>query len=504
MADIAATRQLFVRMGFTQAAANALTDEQGIANLDELRLLTDSECSTLCKTLRRPGGTIIPAGGGGPVANPGHSVSLVAEKNLKLAVYYLKHKKRCHLNVTFPDVTAENVRELQSLYDQEAAYEKPDAPDAAKIINTKDWVKTFEAINEHLSTVLGVRGVPLAYVVRKETDPQDEPDGGWPTDRDQMIARCPHFTTDGAGAFTENHTVDYKADNLEVWNILSGLTRNLGDCWTYVKAGQQRKDGRVAYLSLFDHYLGKHMVEIQANFHENRLRTNQYHGEKRRHNFHKYATEQLDSIQSLNNLRDVHGYAGVDERSAVRYLTEGIKDSSLDSCKNAILADDRLRSDFTACVGLFKDFINQRKTSEKQQPVNVAELSTTTQDAKNDGKQNAKKPQRGNTGVEFRYYKQAEYKKLSNEQKEELKKWRETRDQGTQQPKAKRRKQSGGTFNMSQVAQVIAAVSQASNNNQSNEPGQIADSDAATQATDNRTHGALTRQQPAAGGSRRN
>ena len=98
MADVAATRQLFVRMGFTQAAANALTDKQGIANLDELCLLTDAECTTLCKTLRRPGGTIIPAGGGDPVANPGHSVSLVAEKNLKLVVYYLNHKKRCHVD----------------------------------------------------------------------------------------------------------------------------------------------------------------------------------------------------------------------------------------------------------------------------------------------------------------------------------------------------------------------------------------------------------------------
>lgn len=71
-------RQLFERISFTPQAANALTDDQGLGSLGELRMLTDEDCGTICKTLKRPGGTIQDADGD-TISNPGHSVSLVAE-----------------------------------------------------------------------------------------------------------------------------------------------------------------------------------------------------------------------------------------------------------------------------------------------------------------------------------------------------------------------------------------------------------------------------------------
>ena len=501
MADPASMRQLFQRMMFTQEASAALTDQQGLNSLGELRMLTDDECTTICKTLKRPGGTI-DDGHGNAINNPGHSVSLVAEKNLKLAVYYLKHQERCSTVAIYANVTLDNVRALKSLYDLEKSYSKPNDPDPEKIINTRDWTKTMDAIDEHLESVLGVQGVPLKYIVRKNAAPQDPPAGGWISEHDRMIGRAPHFTTDAAGQPTANHTNAYRSDNLKVWTIMSGLTRNSGDCWTYVKAGQPRKDGRAAYLALYEHYLGSHNVEIQANYHEARLRTNKYYGEKRRHNFHKYATDQLDSIQHLNNLVP-YGYAGVDQRSAVRYLTEGIEDSSLDSTKNTILATETLRTDFTACVALFKDFIASRKLSSKQQNFNVSDVSS--QQKKNgNGKPNARAT-RGQTGVEFRYYKQSEYKKLSNEQKEELKNWRDNRDSA--QPPAKRRRgnnNNNSPFNTSALAQSLVSAMQSANIGgtttaaDSQEDGEITN-DAATQQTSNRSNRSLTRQS----GSRR-
>eukprot|EP00978_Attheya_sp_CCMP212_P025810 scaffold83821_cov30-Attheya_sp.AAC.1 len=58
MADLASTRQLLVRMRFTNAAAAIITDEQGIDEMSEIKILTDSEIEGLCKVVRRPGGTI--------------------------------------------------------------------------------------------------------------------------------------------------------------------------------------------------------------------------------------------------------------------------------------------------------------------------------------------------------------------------------------------------------------------------------------------------------------
>jgi hypothetical protein len=73
-------RQALQRIGLTNAASEYLTDEQGMDNLNEFRILTDDEVETLCKVLRRPGGTI----GNPPVPHPGFPVSIRAEKNLKL------------------------------------------------------------------------------------------------------------------------------------------------------------------------------------------------------------------------------------------------------------------------------------------------------------------------------------------------------------------------------------------------------------------------------------
>ena len=485
-------RALFQRVAFTADASTALVDEQGLNSLGELRMLTDDDCNNICKIIKRPGGTIQNANGDN-VANPGHSVSLVAEKNLKLAVFYLKHKERCSEPVIFADVTLASVRNLKSLYDLEQAYKAPDDPDPSAIINPRDWTKTFDALEEHLESVLGVNGVPLNYIVRPDTEPKAEPADGWTSEREKMIARAPHFTLDAHGNATANHTNEYQSDNLEVWNILSKLTRNSGDCWTYVKVGQPRKDGRAAFRALYEHYLGAHNVENQANYHENRLRTNQYHGEKRRHNFHKYATETLDSIQSLNNLKPF-GYSGVDARSAVRYLIDGVKDTSLDSTKNAILASDTLRSDFTACVNLFKDFIAQRKTTDKQS-LNVSDVASQNKDKNKDKGKNDKKNGRANkgrTGVEFRYYKQSEYKNLSNDQKEELKQWRENRDNGP--PKKKQRHDN---LVRDMTSAIVAAMSTSSVHDR--EEGEEVDADAETEVTNNRTNSALTRQ----GGRRR-
>eukprot|EP00978_Attheya_sp_CCMP212_P012589 scaffold31485_cov36-Attheya_sp.AAC.1 len=49
MADLASTRQLLVRMRFTNAAAAITTDEQGIDEMSEIKILTDSEIEGLCK-----------------------------------------------------------------------------------------------------------------------------------------------------------------------------------------------------------------------------------------------------------------------------------------------------------------------------------------------------------------------------------------------------------------------------------------------------------------------
>ena len=289
-------RQLFVRVGFSDPAAHALVEAQGLDSLDNLRMLQEDDCTTVCKNVRRPGGTIN-NNDGNPVPNPGTNVSLVAEKQLKLTVYFLKHRQRCSRTTDFKYVTLERVRAMQTLHDMEKQHKDPETADPTKIISAKDWTKTFETIDEYIGKHNGVRGVPLTYVVRPDVAPAPAPADGFATDRDEMIARAPHFILDAAGVATAEHTTEYQQDNMTVWNLMSALARNQGDCWTYVKTGQRRKDGRTAYLAMKQHYLGAHNMELQKTLHESKLRSLEYTGEKRRQNFATYATRVYESVE---------------------------------------------------------------------------------------------------------------------------------------------------------------------------------------------------------------
>ena len=93
-----AMRAAYVRLGFTQEAALLITDDQGLIELEEIRLMTDPEVVNLCKVLRRPGGTMMVPNAAGvnvQVPNPGNKVSLLAENNLKMECFLLEAPCSC-------------------------------------------------------------------------------------------------------------------------------------------------------------------------------------------------------------------------------------------------------------------------------------------------------------------------------------------------------------------------------------------------------------------------
>ena len=94
-----------------------------------------------------------------------------------------------------------------------------------------------------------------------------------------------------------------------------------------------------------------------------------------------------------------HGYSGIDERSKVRHLTNGIKTKALDSVKTQILSSAALRNDFSACVNLFQDFIDQDANQETK-TVTIAAIRTS-----DDG------DVQPDMSVEDRYYNRKEYAK---------------------------------------------------------------------------------------------
>ena len=310
MADLPAIRSALERIGFTQEARNYITNNQGLDEIEEFRILTDEEVENLCKNIRRPGGTIPnpnPAVQGN-IPNPGIPVSLKAETNLKLMCYYIRHCDRISRTVYIPGINANSIRALRHLRDEEKQHKDPEELPTIG----KDWTKNMESISEWIRQFMGVSGVSLSYVIRENTGvPPEEEDNQADYDSymDEMIARSPILSTVNIGS----HNRYFTTDNAKVWDLLSMLLRE-SEGWTYIKGCQRSHDGRKAFWLLNDHYLGPNTIDNQAAAAEKALITLTYKGESRRWNFERYVTAHKHQHQIIESLMD-QGYIGIDERA---------------------------------------------------------------------------------------------------------------------------------------------------------------------------------------------
>ena len=392
--NIAVMRGVMTRIGFSELAAQALVEEQGMDDLQEIKLLSDDELESLIKVIRRPGGTIAGAAGA-QVANPGVNVNQRAEGHLKLLSFYLRHQERVSRTVNAPDLTLEAIRTVRELREFDSTYKPP-------TINAKDWPKTMETIEEYLRSILGERKIPLAYVVRKEADvPPLDPPVVYTTIQEEMISRARHYTLAADG--TKTFDPVYLANNGKVWDIISKITREHSS-WTYVKPAQRSRDGRLAFENLYQHFLGPNNVDNMATQAEDKLKSTVYNGEQRRWDFERYVNVHKQQHSIMEGLVE-HGYTGIDPRSKVRYLLDGIKTDKFDAVKTRIMSDEKLRNDFDKCVTLYQDYIRQTTKGKPAATVNISELKT--------GKRKFDQ-------VEDRYYTKDEYNALSAPQKKEL------------------------------------------------------------------------------------
>ena len=147
---------------------------------------------------------------------------------------------------------------------------------------------------------------------------------------------------------------------------------------------------------------------------ESKISQAKYLGENRKWNFEKYVRLHVDQHAILDGLKE-QGYSGIDERSKVRLLINGILTKDLDTVKTQILSSSDLRNDFAKRVNLYQDFISQ-STSNNLRTSNVSAVGRTNQRSGdfNDNSIEA------DMSVEDRYYTIKEYKALSAGKKKGL------------------------------------------------------------------------------------
>ena len=444
-------RAMFKALGCSDEAAVVLTDQQGLTNLEEFAALDDDMVKTLCATTRKPGGQV-PDGHGGFRPNHGVQVSLTAEMNLKFSSFYLRYLQRTSQPLDYRNCVPSVVRQWKQLKDYEDSHKDADAPE----INASDWTKTIESIEEWLRNCLGVEKTPLAHVIRPDHEVGPYQPGV--QDRaDELFARYPHYDPAQPGAYT----VQYLADREKVWNLICDLTRS-HDCWTFVRKAQKERDGRAAFFNLKNHFLGPSHIDSMAKAAELRLTTLSYSGEQRRWNFQRYVKGHVDQHIILEGLVQ-YGYAGIDKRTKVRHLMDGIKTTALDPVKSTIIATPEYRHDFDKCVGLFVDFLglSTAKAKNNVRDVTVAAMNSSggRGRGKHGGKRKGYNPNvKPDMSIPDRYYKWAEYKQLSDAQKAGLDRKRDARGSGAGGA-SKKQKRSTPSFDERTIKAIAAAIS---------------------------------------------
>jgi hypothetical protein len=251
----------------------------------------------------------------------------------------------------------------------------------------------------------------LDYVVRPDivVKPEaEDPAEGYQTVNQEMTIRAPH-----AGQ-------SFVDDRHKVWDIMS----NIGgkhSCFVYIKPYLRSRNGRDAYMLLFDHFCGPNNVGNMASEADTKLTGTLYNGEKKRFTWETYVRIHTEQHSVLNGLKD-YGYAGIDDSSKVRHLLKGIKTAELDVCKTQVMASRSLHNNVAATVELYSTFINQMKAENPQ--LNVSEVSfARRKSGKNSyGKRHSTGISNiSNAAVDGRFFEKHECNALTPDQKNTIK-----------------------------------------------------------------------------------
>ena len=220
-------------------------------------------------------------------------------------------------------------------------------------------------------------------------------------------------------------------DNRKVFKDLQEATR--GTQYAPALAPFKRtQDGRGAFLALKAQFCGAALWDTKQKDCETALQTRTYDGGKGGVSLPQFLSSHRAWYEGLVRCSEHNGCQLPNERTRVKYVIDGIvtDNSKLRAAVAAITTDDGpggKRNDFEACVAflLQHDPANDGKKSTKRTAAEISASEGSTDD-KDESKPSAgkKKPARGKTGVEFRYYTRREYNNLTKAQQAELREYR--------------------------------------------------------------------------------
>lgn len=221
---------------------------------------------------------------------------------------------------------------------------------------------------------------------------------------------------------------NFRRDNDTVYGKLEEATRGTSYAPS-IRPFQRTRNGRGAYLALVTQYAGEDKWTMEIQKHDSFLRTVKWTGTG---NFtlerfvaqHRQAYAQLEQASQ----RVPHQLPLANTRVDLLLQAIDNQDARLQAAMAKVRTDtdpNGPRFDFEACAAVLlpADPVAKRLETKKRP---AADISTTTAQSNSTAQVSALRSGIGKTGVHLRYHADDEYRKLSSEQKEELRQWRGT------------------------------------------------------------------------------
>ena len=423
------------QMGIPQATVTQLQVE-GISTIPDLADFDKETLQQVADNLRKPGGRVPDpnpgAAAGATIPTPPFVFGAKSQHRLTVACELVRY-----YNTVGRDMTSGNMRWTHVMKNFEAQWKAlktrkdSDDPDVPKISKALPIIKWTEAFQDYLHRLIGVRTIPLAYVIRHEVDVPVVP----PTQANNK----PHSIVYGSievelvARASHDHEL-YREDNASVYYHLEEATRGT----TYaasIKPYQRNKDGRGAWTALTSQYAGQDKWEAEIKRQDDLLHTRVWKGQNS-FPLEGFIAQRRNAYVSMQQCADHVSYQLPNEHTRVGYLLEGIQcsDAGLQAAMASVRTDtdpDGMRNRFEkgAAHLLPYDPVAKKRAAATNNKRNAAQISSveiddTTVTAEASSTTAAKKQSIGKTGVHLRYHTPSEYDNLTDEQKDELREWR--------------------------------------------------------------------------------
>jgi hypothetical protein len=419
------------QMGIPHATVVQLVEE----GIDEVQDLAEFDRDTLTQVadnLRRPGGRIPnpdrDAPAGSTIAQPPFSFGAKAQKRLLAACdlvrYYVTVDRALTPgNMQWDPVMKNFIVSWKALKDRK----NDETPEVPKISKTLSVIKWTEAFTDFLHRKIGVRMIPLAYVVRALVVP--EPATALAMNLPYSVE---HGSVEAEMIARASHTHElYRDDNSTVYYLLEEATRGTTYAPT-IKPFQRAKNGREAWNSLITQYAGDDKWQSELTKQDELLHNRQWKGQSN-FSLEKFIAQHRNAYVTMRQSAEHVTFQLPNERTRVTYLLDAIQ--TADPGLNAAMA--QVRTDTDPETGRMNDFEATASYLLPYDPVSKKRVAgskrgdisdTTGMEAaisSSSAFKSSSKVTNGKTGVEFRFYKGPEYMQLDSAQKKELHEWRD-------------------------------------------------------------------------------